>query len=87
MEECVKEQTYLFVFEDNSVYKMSCGISFKDAVYEMVKYIGNNSETFRKLIFSDAFGENDVDDIVKLFNHWCIYKLKTVYVMKEKLYE
>ncbi len=86
MEECVKEQTYLFVFEDGWVYEMTCGISLKDAVYEMAKNIGINSEMFRKLIFSDAFGENDVDDIVKLFNHWSIYKVKTVYVMREKLY-
>ena len=86
MSEPVKEQIYLFVFEDDSVYEMSCGISLKDAIYEMAKYTGNNSEMFRKSIFSDEFGENDVDDLVKLFNHWCYGAIKAVYVVREKLY-
>lgn len=87
MSEPVKEQIYLFVFEDDTVYEMSCGISLKDAIYEMSKYTGNSSELFRKSIFSDEFGENDVDDLVNLFNHWCCYSpIKTVYIVQEKLY-
>lgn len=81
----MKEQTYLFVFEDDTTYEMSCGISLKDAIYEMSKYTGNASEMFRKSLFSGEFVE--ADDIVHLFNHWCYYNpIKSVYVVQEKLY-
>lgn len=83
----MKEQIYLFVFEDDTTYEMCCGISLKDAVYEMSKYTGNSSEMFRKSLFSKEFKENDVDDIVQLFNHWCYYsRIKSVYVVKKKLF-
>lgn len=82
-----KEQIYLFVFEDDTTYEMCCGISLKDAVWEMAKYTGNASEMFRKSLFSDEFGEDDTNDIVSLFNHWCYYScIKSVYVVKEKLF-
>lgn len=82
-----KEQIYLFVFEDDTTYEMCCGISLKDAVWEMAKYTGGVSELFRKSLFSDKFGENDVNDIINLFNHWCYYPcIKSVYVVKEKLF-
>lgn len=82
------EQFYLFLFEDNTSYEMTCGISLKDAVWEMSKYTGNSSEIFRKCLFSQEIDENNVEDIVTLFNHFCgccpIYK---IYIVKEKLYQ
>ena len=84
----MKEHIYLFVFEDDSTYEMSCGISLKDAIWEMAKYTGNASEMFRKSLFSEEFQEDDVDDIVNLFNHWCYYSMiKTIYIVEKKLYE
>ena len=82
-----QEQIYLFVFADDTVYEMSCGISLKDAVWEMSKYTGNASELFRKSLFSAEFGENDVEDIIKLYNHWRYYSaIKKVYIVKHRLY-
>lgn len=83
----MNEQFYLFIFDDGSKYEMTCGTSLKDAVWEMSKYTGNSSELFRKSLFSNEFGENDVDDIVKLFNHWCFTQLESVYIIKEKIYD
>ena len=81
----MKEQIYLFVFEDGTSYEMNCGISLKDAIYEMSKYTGNASEMFRKSLFGHK--EADVDGIVALFNHFCYYSpIKTVYIVKRKLY-
>ena len=78
---------YLFIFNDGSSYEMTCGISLKDAVWEMAKYTGNASELFRKSLFSDEFGEDDANDIINLFNHWCHYsRIKSVYVVKKKLF-
>lgn len=83
----MKEQIYLFVFEDDTTYEMCCGISLKDAVWEMAKYTGDVSELFRKSLFSDEFGKDDVNDIVNLFNHWCYYPgIKSVYLVEKKLF-
>ena len=82
------EQFYLFLFEDNTSYEMTCGISLKDAVYEMSKYTGNSSELFRKCLFSKEIGENDVEDMIALFNHFCYYsRIDKIYIVKEKIWE
>ncbi len=87
LERVEKEQPYLFVFEDDTTYEMQCGISLKDAVWEMAKYTGNSSEMFRKSLFSKEFKDDDVNDIINLFNHWCYYSpIKAVYVVREKIY-
>ena len=84
----MKEHIYLFIFDDDTTYEMSCGLSFKDAIWEMAKYTGNASEMFRKSLFSEEFREDDVDDIVNLFGHWCYYStIKAVYIVEKKLYE
>ncbi len=83
----MKEQFYLFIFENGSLYEMTCGISLKDAVYEMSKRTDNSSELFRKCIFSNEIGENDVEDIIALFNHFCYYsKISRIYVVEKRIY-
>ena len=87
MEECVKEQKYLFVFAEGELYESAYHTSFKDAMGEMATYTGNDSEMFRKLLFSNAFGENEVDKLIELFNYRCYYSpIEAIYVIKEKLY-
>ena len=84
----IPEQFYLFLFENDTSYEMTCGISLKDAVYEMSKYTGNSSELFRKCLFSEEIGENDVEDIIALFNHFCYYyPIDKIYIVKEKIWE
>lgn len=84
----IPTQFYLFLFEDNTSYEMTCAISLKDAVYEMSKYTYNSSELFRKCLFSNEIGENDVEDIVALFNRFCYCSpINKIYIVKEKVWE
>lgn len=86
-EETTSEKTYLFIFDNDSFYEMSCGVSLKDAIWEMSKYTGNASELFRKSLFSEEFKDDKVDEIIELFNHWCSYRYIThVYVVAERLF-
>lgn len=81
----MNEQIYLFVFDDDTTYEMNCGISLKDAVWEMSKYTGNASELFLKAL--RGFEENDVDGIVALFNRFFYYSIiKSVYIVREKIF-
>ena len=82
--ERLKEQFYLFLFADDSYYEMTCGISFKDAVQEMSKYTNTSSELFFKAL--KGFEENDIDDIVQLYNHFSWKTIEKVYTIDKLLY-
>lgn len=80
-----KEKFYLFTFVDESVYEMKCGISFKDALWEMAKYTGESSELLLKAL--NGFEESDIDGMVALFNHFAYHSIEKVYIIDEVLYE
>lgn len=80
-----KEKFYLFTFVDESRYEMKCGISFKDALWEMAKYTGESSELLLKSL--NGFEESDIDGIVALFNHFAYHDIEKVYIVDEVLYE
>lgn len=63
----MKEIFYLFRFSDLTTYEMKCGISLKDAIYEMSKFTNTSSEVFRKALEGKGFGSNDID-LVFLYN-------------------
>lgn len=79
----MKERFYLFVFEDNSIYEMTCGISLKDAVWEMAKYCGWGSETLLKAL--KGFESNDID-ILNFVNHFADSRIKAVYIVTSKIF-
>ena len=81
----VKEQIYLFVFEDGSTYEMNCGISFKDALWEMSKYTDQSSVMLMKCL--KGFDDEDIEEIINLFHHFAYKKIAQVYIIKEKLYD
>ena len=80
-----KEKFYLFTFVDESIYEMKCGISFKDALWEMAKYTGESSELLLKSL--NGFEESDIDSMVALFNHFAYHAIEKVYIIDEVLYE
>ena len=80
----MNEQFYLFQFNDDSSYEMTCGISCKDALWEMAKYTNTSSELLHKAL--KGFGENDVEDLVDLYNHFSWKRIENIYIVKEKIY-
>lgn len=64
----MNEKCYLFRFSDYTTYEMKCGISLKDATYEMSKYTNTSSEIFRKALQGNNFGSDDTD-IIYLYNY------------------
>ena len=81
----MNEQHYLFLFNDGSKYDMTCGISFKDALWEMSKYTDQSSELFMKCL--KGFSDEDIKDIITLFHHFSYKTISQVYIIKEKLYD
>ena len=79
-----KEQFYLFHFNDDSFYEMTCGINFKDALWEMSKYTGQSSELLCKCLKS--FDGNDVEGIIQLFHHFSTKIIEDVYIVDKKIY-
>ena len=82
----MKEQFYLFQFDDDSVYEMTCGISFKDALWEMSKYTGYSSEMLLKAL--KGYDENDVDGMSALFEALTYApRIRAVYIVEKKIYD
>ena len=77
------ESYYVFVFLDGSTYDMTCGISYKDAVWEMAKYCKFASEHMRKAL--EGFDSNDVEGITKLVNFYTSDPIIHAFIVKEKL--
>lgn len=82
----MKEKFYLFLFDNGSTYEMTCGISFKDALWEMSKYTGRNSTRLLKAL--KGFDENDIDGIIDLFECLSVGKrIEAVYIVEKKIYD
>ena len=78
------EKFYLFHFDDGSSYGMTCGINFKDALWEMSKYTGQSSELLCKCL--KTFDSDDIKGIIELFHHFSIKKIEDVYIVEKKIY-
>ena len=82
----MKEKFYLFQFGDDSTYEMTCGISFKDALWEMSKYTGHSSELLLKSL--RGFEENDIDEMIDLFERLNEgTRIQNVYIVEKKIYD
>ena len=79
-----KEQCYLFVFEDDTTYEMYCAVSFKDAVWEMVKYTHGGDQRLFLTAIKGAETEEEIVDIYNTFFHNTL-PLKIIYEIKRKL--
>lgn len=62
----MEEKYYLFIFDDDSFYEMTCGISPKDALWEMAKYRGEGSDMLLKCL--RGYEEDDIKGMVELYN-------------------
>ena len=83
--EKTRETFYLFVFADESIYEMTCAVSFKDAVWEMAKYTGCGSELLLKCLKGFAF--DDIEGMLSIFNHFSSGMVTKVYVVDRKIYD
>lgn len=79
-----KEMYYLFIFSDDSIYEMENAVSFKDAIWEMAKYMGEASELLRKSL--KGFENTDIDGIINLFNLFAYKTIDKVFLIDKKLY-
>lgn len=75
---------YLFVFSDDNRYDMTCGVSFKDAVWEMAKYTGEATEMLQKCL--KGYDNTDIAGIVSLFNHFAYQTIEKIYIVDEVIY-
>ena len=80
----MEEKFYLFVFTDGNSYEMKCGISVKDAMWEMAKYRGVSSTLMLKCL--KGFESNDTDDLVALYNHFAITPIERIYIVEHRIY-
>lgn len=75
-------QFYLFVFQNGDIYEMTCGVSLKDAIWEMAKYRNISSEHMRKSL--EVF--DDKDDIIKQVNFYISDNpIEHIYIVKERI--
>ena len=79
----MKEKKYLFIFDDNSLYERTCGISYKDAVWEMSKYTKTNNDILRLAL--SGFKPNDVNGITEVYNGITTeHKIRRVYIYNDR---
>ena len=84
----MKEVSYLFIFNDNSIYEMNNAVSFKYAILKMAEYTGNSSDMFCKCL--NAYKDDEIDGIIELFNHFCSYdydKISKIYIVDKKIFD
>ena len=74
---------YHFIERDDKSYDV-CAESFKKAVLNLAHYHGDASELFRKCL--SGFGDDDIDGIVELYNHFVYTPIEKIYVVKESIY-
>ena len=79
------EKHYLFIFDDGTRYDMRCGISLKDAIWEMAKYTGDTCEMFRKALF--GYPDENADELVRLYGMFGWRRIIAIYIIAEQLYE
>lgn len=79
-----KTKFYLFQFDDDTTYEMTCGVSFKDAIWEMAKYKGYGNERLLKAL--KGFESNDIDGIVDIFECLSYVQIQNVYIVEKKIY-
>ena len=74
---------YLFLLDDNcSVEAKDCK-TFKDAIKHLAKYYGEDSELFNKAI--KGFEDDDIQGLIKLFNHFAYRSICSTYIVEKKL--
>lgn len=79
------QKHYLFIFDDDTQYDMTCGISFKDAVWEMAKYTGKSSEILSKAL--NGFDDSDTQGIIELYNSLSRFcQVIKVYIVESVIY-
>ena len=79
----MKEKKYLFLFTDNSLYEMTCGISYKDAVWEMSKYTNTHNDTLLSAL--RGFKPNGVNGITEVYNGLTTeHKIRRCYIYTER---
>ena len=82
----MKEVSYLFIFNDNSIYEVNNAVSFKYAMLKMAKNTGNSSDMFCKCL--TAYKDDEIDGIIELFNHFCYYdKISKIYIVDKKIFD
>ena len=82
----MKEVSYLFIFNDGGIYEVNNAVSFKYAVWEMVKNTGNSSDMFCKCL--NAYKDDEIDGIIELFNHFCYYdRISQIYIVDKKIFD
>ena len=81
----MNEKFYLFIFNDGSSYEMTCGVSFKDAFWEMCKYTDQAEELLRKCL--GGFDSDDIEGIVTIFHYFAYKDISKVYIVEKKLYD
>ena len=78
------EKFYLFQFDDDRTYEMTCGVSFKDALWEMAKYTGNGSTRLCKSL--KGFDSEDIAGIIDIFECLSMVRIQNVYIVDKKIY-
>lgn len=76
---------YHFIFSNGALKDVKHATSFKDAIWEIAKHLGDASEMFRKCL--KGYDESDITGIVKLFNHFAYPPIDKVYVISAIIYE
>ena len=81
----MEEKKYLFLFTDNSLYEMTCGVSYEDALWEMSKYTNTCSEVLHKALWEHPITES-VNEITAIYNGLNPnHMIKRVYIYEEKV--
>ena len=81
----MNEKHYLFIFRDGSTYDMTCGVSFKDAFWEMCKYTDQAEELLRKCL--TGFDSDDIEGITSIFRYFGYKDISKIYIIEKKLYD
>lgn len=77
------EKFYLFILDD-AQYEMTCGVSFKEAIWKMMKHTGDTSEMVCKCL--KGYESDDVKGLIELFNHFSYHFIRSAYVVEKEIY-
>lgn len=72
------------MFGDGTSYEMYCAVSFKDAVWEMVKYEHGGDQRLFLTAINGAKTEDEIVDIYHVFFRDTL-PIKNIYEVKRKL--
>lgn len=74
---------YLFILENDHFYQTNTA-TFKEAIMDIFIYLNGENNLFKKAL--NGFDENDIKDIIQIFNYFSYTAIKNIFLIEKQIY-